>query len=679
VAIDRAEVLKKAEKLLRTGKLDLAIAEYVRLVEEHPRDWNTRNTLGDLYVRASKLTDAVAQYMQIADHLFQEGFYPKASALYKKVLKITPDAEAVQLHLAEISAKQGLLADAKNYFVAVAAKRRARGDRAGADEITVRLGQIDPADFAARALAARTLAENGDAVAAAMQYRSMHADLTEKGRAAEAAAALREAVRLNPEDVDGRAQLARDAVASGDLESAGRYLDRAIAGEDPSLRLALMEIELRAGHLDPARELLTDLMRADESLRPRIIDLAWTLASASPEAAFVCIDVAVNAELAAGNYMDAAAILQEFTTRVSGQIAALLKLVEICVDGGLEATMYETQAQLTDAYLETGQGAEARVIAEDLVAREPWEHAHIERFRRALLMLNVPDPDAVIADRLSGQGPFVATDPFMAAESFGEPTEPILRHHASEGGEPPPPVQDPEAPQQPEPVPEREPTPSTPPVSEPTPEPPPRRDPEPDIPLRRRADPPRSEPAPAAPVVPVTPIKTGGLDINLNDVLSKLHGDKSNAPPTVHQNLDEVFGSHRSDHSRQAGVQEAAEQLAVAKTYLDMGMTEEAISALTRAAKVPTHRFEAASLLGRLYMKRTDQAKAVEWLERAAEAPAPSVDAGRELLYDLGSTLEATGEISRALAVFMELQAEASDYRDVGARVDHLARVQTGG
>ena len=49
-------------------------------------------------------------------------------------------------------------------------------------------------------------------------------------------------------------------------------------------------------------------------------------------------------------------MLQEFATRVSGQIAALLKLVEICVDGGLEATMYKAQAQLADAYLEAGRG-----------------------------------------------------------------------------------------------------------------------------------------------------------------------------------------------------------------------------------------------------------------------------------------------------------------------------------
>ena len=111
-------------------------------------------------------------------------------------------------------------------------------------------------------------------------------------------------------------------------------------------------------------------------------------------------------------------MLQEFVTRVPRQIPALLKLVEVCVEGGLESTMYEAQAELADAYLATGQAAEARGIAEDLVAREPWERAHIERFRRALVMLRVDDPDSVIAERLSGLQPFTAQDVF-ATESSG--------------------------------------------------------------------------------------------------------------------------------------------------------------------------------------------------------------------------------------------------------------------
>jgi len=71
--------------------------------------------------------------------------------------------------------------------------------------------------------------------------------------------------------------------------------------------------------------------------------------------------------------------------------------------------------------------------------------------------------------------------------------------------------------------------------------------------------------------------------------------------------------------------------------------------------------------------------QAIEWLERASEAPAPGVNEGRELLYDLGSSLDAAGETSRALAVFLELQTNAGDYRDVPARIERLARVQAGG
>ena len=44
--------LRKAEKLLRQGRLDGAMAEYVKVLEKEPRDWATTNALGDLYVRA---------------------------------------------------------------------------------------------------------------------------------------------------------------------------------------------------------------------------------------------------------------------------------------------------------------------------------------------------------------------------------------------------------------------------------------------------------------------------------------------------------------------------------------------------------------------------------------------------------------------------------------------------
>jgi len=415
LALDREDTLKKAEKLLRQGKLEAAIAEYVRVTHDQPRDWNTANTLGDLYVRANQPAKAVEQYARIAEHFVHDGFYPKAAALYKKILKISPNDEQAQLYLAEISVKQGLLVDAKSYYNALAARRRARGDRKGADEIVVRLGTIDPADIEARTAAARVLAFGGDEKRAAMLFRELHADLIEKGRDAGALAALREAVRLNPSDLDGRNLLARNALASGDLETARGYLDRKSAGEDPGLLLALADIELRSGHLDEVREILQKLLSVDRGARHRVVNFAWPLLDASPDAAFVCIDAAVDSAIGAREFDEAASLLQEFVTRRPAHITALLKLVEVCVDGGLESTMCDAQTQLADAYLAAGKASEARAIAEDLVAREPWEGAHIDRFRRALVMLRISEPDTVIAERLSGATPFVARDHFSGA------------------------------------------------------------------------------------------------------------------------------------------------------------------------------------------------------------------------------------------------------------------------
>ena len=55
MAIDRDAALKKAEKFLRQGRLDQAIGEYLKVIEEQPRDWSTINAVGDLLVRSGQV------------------------------------------------------------------------------------------------------------------------------------------------------------------------------------------------------------------------------------------------------------------------------------------------------------------------------------------------------------------------------------------------------------------------------------------------------------------------------------------------------------------------------------------------------------------------------------------------------------------------------------------------
>ncbi|MEX2662563.1 MAG: tetratricopeptide repeat protein [Vicinamibacterales bacterium] len=589
MAIDREATLKNAEKFLRVGRLDAAITEYARVVEDQPRDWATANTLGDLYVRAAQSDRAVALYKRIAEHLHTEGFYPKAAALYKKILKIAPEDEAAQIQLAEISVRQGLLANAKAYYAAVASRRRHRGDAAGADEIAIRLGAVDPADLSARLGAARALEQTGDLPRAAAHYRELYDELMEKGRDEDAAAALQDCVRCDP------------------------------AVRDTAMLLPLAAIELRAGRLDAARALLPDVLARRERGRDEIVALAWTLADRHVEAAVLCVEAAADASIAAGELAEAAAILQEFATRVPGQIGTLLRLVEVSVDAGLEAAMYEAQAQLADAYLDAQRPDEARVIAEDLVAREPWDATHTDRLRRALQMLEVPDVDAAIAACVQASAP----DPADALDDL--PAAPPAE--------------------------------SMPPAPASVPQPP--------------------APRPAAPA----PLNA---EIDLTALLSELERPAGVPEPPARgprptRDLEEVFAGLRDEAGRVEDTDDSGEHMAIARSYMEMGTPEEAMSSLEIAARSPHHRFAAASALAHIYRDQSDLARAIDWFERAAEAPAPTPEEGYALLYDLGDVLDSMGETARALAVFLELAADAPGFRDVGARVTQLSNAGTEG
>ena len=69
---------------------------------------------------------------------------------------------------------------------------------------------------------------------------------------------------------------------------------------------------------------------------------------------------------------------------------------------------------------------------------------------------------------------------------------------------------------------------------------------------------------------------------------------------------------------------------------------------------------------------------AVEWLEQAADGPAATKEEGFAVLYELADTLERLGESARAMAILVDLDADAGGYRDVRLRIEQLARAQPG-
>ncbi len=678
MAVDREQTLKKAEKLLRQGRLEGAIEEYQRVLDKHPHDWNTANALGDCYARAQMVERAAELYNQIGDHFAKEGFFTKATALYKKSLKILPTDEHALGQAAEMAIRQSTLVEAKHYLQQLAARRQQRGQAKSAAEVLLRIASLDPSDLDARLAGARAIAETGGGELVAPELLAVAHAHDAAGHHDKAFAVLVEAARIVPNDDEIRAALARAYAGRGDLEQARSHarsaadfvaladlaaargdtrasiallteayisapdeqiatrlvLAHSILGEfdqaapyvdaigetdDLDLQFAVGTIRARQGDVDTARAAFARLLAREPNRAAAVAAEGERLAALDPDAALVHLEAAADIFVLHGDFAAAATAYEAFVLQQPDHIPALVRLVEISTDGELSTTMDGAQAALVDAHLAQGNAAEARTLTEELLARHPDEPAHVQRLGKALVLL--------------GETPHVVEDSELDLGNPDQPAEPVSAASGADGAES-----------------------AAPPVEGETP-----------------AD-------------GQDPFRLGPVAIDLRDILGEQaaaaqpgDGQAGDSARPAARDLDAVFGGLREQAARQSGHGAAEKHYKVALAYRDMGMSHEAIRELQAAAASPRLRFEASALLARLFLERGDSTNAIEWLERAAEAPAPTVEAGRTLLYDLGDTLEAGGETARALAVFLELQADAADFRDVARRVERLSRVQTGG
>ncbi|MFL6233453.1 MAG: tetratricopeptide repeat protein [Thermoanaerobaculia bacterium] len=90
MAVQREQVVQTAEKYVQRGKIEPAIREYRKLLTDNPNDINTLNRIGDLYARIQRIDEAVDFFTQIAEQYSTEGFFVKAIAIYKKIIKLDP-------------------------------------------------------------------------------------------------------------------------------------------------------------------------------------------------------------------------------------------------------------------------------------------------------------------------------------------------------------------------------------------------------------------------------------------------------------------------------------------------------------------------------------------------------------------------------------------------------------
>ena len=151
MALNREKVLEVAERLIARGKIDAAIEEYRKLLADSPKDIALLNKVGDLYVRISRNDEAVRLFLQLAARYAEDGFFVKAIAIYKKILKFDPTRLVVYEKLADLYHKQGLVNEARSQYQVLVDYHQKHADTQSAAAVLEKMCELDPDDPTPRA------------------------------------------------------------------------------------------------------------------------------------------------------------------------------------------------------------------------------------------------------------------------------------------------------------------------------------------------------------------------------------------------------------------------------------------------------------------------------------------------------------------------------------------------
>jgi tetratricopeptide (TPR) repeat protein len=251
VANNKEKLIAGAQKLVEKGQFDKAIKEYLKVVQLDDKDVRVWLKIGDLYAKLGKKPEATETYQRVAEFYSQQGFYLKAVAVYKQILKIDPRLVDVNQRLAELYKQLGLLSDAMEQYKQVATFFQSEGRIRDALAALKQIVELDPETIANRIKLAELYSQQQMIREAIDEFTKAAEQLKEARRTDEYMRVAERLLFLSPDNRPVSRELAR------------LYIERA----DPRRALPKLQVCFKADPRDT--EVLSLLARAFEALDQR--------------------------------------------------------------------------------------------------------------------------------------------------------------------------------------------------------------------------------------------------------------------------------------------------------------------------------------------------------------------------------------------------------------------------
>ena len=148
--MDKNKIIEAAAKLVAKGAYDKAIKEYRRILEADPADVRVLQKMGELFQKKNDNDQAATYFTKVAESYSNDGFFLKAVALYKQVLKLNPSLIEVNLRLAELHQQLQLVSEATSYYQVVAQQYEKAGNARASLDIYKKVIELDPENVSSR-------------------------------------------------------------------------------------------------------------------------------------------------------------------------------------------------------------------------------------------------------------------------------------------------------------------------------------------------------------------------------------------------------------------------------------------------------------------------------------------------------------------------------------------------
>ncbi len=389
---DKSAIIAAAQKLTSKGQIDRAVSEWEKLLDNR-NDGNIYNTIGDLYLRKGAEKEAKESFLKAADIFRKDGFYPKAIAIYKKVLNITSNDVDALIALAKLNADRGLIGNAvENYYRAAEIYNR-DGSAEKATMIVEKMLQLAPSDVNTRAKIAYLYFRIGLRERAANEYASIASSCLEKNELENALEFYNKAIEYDPGNIQGLAGLSKLAVKSNNIDQAFGYLEKALSADpnNKDILLTYSRLAIDSNRMDDARRALVILTEIDPSnTESKKLLGAFHLKEGRCENAWEEFQPLIDSALDAKNWSEAHQYLQNF--KETNRIPVKQRLLRICKARGDDSIYCNDLKELAALHENEGSNEDALQLYREALALSPADNALSEKLKDLENRLGIAQP-----------------------------------------------------------------------------------------------------------------------------------------------------------------------------------------------------------------------------------------------------------------------------------------------